>query len=485
MTVSHKETSRRPAKAVFQISPADRDVLNELAQAGEGPIAQRSRILLASDDGLSAAAIFQATGASRSQVYYWRRRYRQGGVLAVTGDPIETASSVAPPPDAQPALEKKARRKKKNKAKRKAILAAPAGPGIDQPALPSAAIAEEPAAPEKPTPAQASPALIEPRPAMGLDPSDNLAEAGRKVFSFFLARMLHHEPGTRIGEDIEELHDMRVATRRMRAAFDIFGTAYKPPRVKTQLKGLRSTGRALGAVRDWDVFLDKAKQDIHELDATHQEKLGALIAYWQSERETARLAMLAYLDSETYRQFVVSFNNFIQSTGKYDQEIPQATFDGEPMPVAHKMAHLAPVLIYTRLGAVRAFAESIPHAKIVHLHALRIQFKSLHYILDFLKEILGPQAKEVLSAVKRMQDHLGDLNDADVACLRLSALLENWESNQLGTLLAERQTPESLLAYLSLKHRHRHDLLVSFPAAWEAFDTVEFRRKLAEAVVVL
>jgi CHAD domain-containing protein len=121
----------------------------------------------------------------------------------------------------------------------------------------------------------------------------------------------------------------------------------------------------------------------------------------------------------------------------------------------------------------------------VHLHALRIQFKSLHYILDFLKEILGPQAKEVLSAVKRMQDHLGDLNDADVACLRLSALLENWESNQLGTLLAERQTPESLLAYLSLKHRHRHDLLVSFPAAWEAFDTVEFRRKLAEAVVVL
>jgi CHAD domain-containing protein len=315
--------------------------------------------------------------------------------------------------------------------------------------------------------------------------SDTLAEAGRKVFSFFLARMLYHEAGTRLGEDIEELHDMRVATRRMRAAFDIFGAAFKPQRVKEHLKGLRSTGRALGAVRDWDVFLEKADQDIHHLSAADQENLTFLLEHWRAEREAARRAMIAYLDSPAYLRFVSEFNIFVTTPGKHEEVIKDGSFSGEPVPAVRAMAHLAPVLIYTRLGAVRAFTDLIPHAKIVQLHALRIQFKSLHYILDFLKEILGPQNKNVLAAVKRMQDHLGDLNDAEVACQRLSLLLENWEKNQLDTPLAERRNPESLLAYLSLKHLQRHELLIRFPAAWAEFDTFELRQQLAEALAVL
>jgi len=44
-----------------------------------------------------------------------------------------------------------------------------------------------------------------------------MSEAGRKVLRTHFARMLANEAGTRLGEDIEELHDMRVATRRLRA----------------------------------------------------------------------------------------------------------------------------------------------------------------------------------------------------------------------------------------------------------------------------
>ena len=47
-------------------------------------------------------------------------------------------------------------------------------------------------------------------------------EAARKTLLFHFERMLKHEPGTREGEDAEELHDMRVATRRMRAALRVF-----------------------------------------------------------------------------------------------------------------------------------------------------------------------------------------------------------------------------------------------------------------------
>ena len=53
--------------------------------------------------------------------------------------------------------------------------------------------------------------------------AEKVSEAGRKVLYLHFLRMLKHEPGTRAGEDIEELHDMRVATRRMRSAFQLFG----------------------------------------------------------------------------------------------------------------------------------------------------------------------------------------------------------------------------------------------------------------------
>lgn len=59
----------------------------------------------------------------------------------------------------------------------------------------------------------------------GVLPDDPMSEAGRKVLRFHFGRMLEHEPGTRLGDDIEELHDMRVATRRMRSAFRVF-TSY-------------------------------------------------------------------------------------------------------------------------------------------------------------------------------------------------------------------------------------------------------------------
>jgi hypothetical protein len=54
----------------------------------------------------------------------------------------------------------------------------------------------------------------EPMTAPGIEPVDPLAEAGRKLMRFQFAEMLRHEEGTRLGDDTEALHDMRVATRR-------------------------------------------------------------------------------------------------------------------------------------------------------------------------------------------------------------------------------------------------------------------------------
>ena len=90
----------------------------------------------------------------------------------------------------------------------------------------------------------------------GVLADDHLAEAGRKVLRFHLARMVAREAGTREGADAEELHAMRVATRRQRAAWRVFGDAFDPKRTAHHRRRLRLVAADLGAVRDLDVLIE-------------------------------------------------------------------------------------------------------------------------------------------------------------------------------------------------------------------------------------
>ena len=112
-----------------------------------------------------------------------------------------------------------------------------------------------------------------------------MSEAGRKVIYLHFTRMLANEAGTRLGEDPEALHDMRVATRRMRAAFALFGAHFDKKTLKLFGKGLRRAGRTLGAVRDLDVLLDKARAHVVALPPEQAGSLDPLLAHWETARD--------------------------------------------------------------------------------------------------------------------------------------------------------------------------------------------------------
>ena len=104
-------------------------------------------------------------------------------------------------------------------------------------------------------PAPEVPRILVPK-SPGVLADDHLAEAGRKVLRFHLARMVAREAGTREGVDAEELHAMRVATRRQRAAWRVFGDAFDPERTARHRRRLRLVAADLGAVRDLDVLIE-------------------------------------------------------------------------------------------------------------------------------------------------------------------------------------------------------------------------------------
>jgi CHAD domain-containing protein len=309
-----------------------------------------------------------------------------------------------------------------------------------------------------------------------IKPTDTIAEAGRKILRFHFAHMLSHEAGTRLGEDIEELHDMRVATRRMRAAFDVLGGYFKPKVVRKCLKRLRAAGRNLGRVRDLDVFMEKTGEYLETLPDHERTGLDPLMKHWEQERRLEREKLIAYLDSKNYQLFKMEFNQYIASPEKDSSHLSE-TRTGRKL-----VKFSVPVIIYTHLSTLRAYDPLLQNATVNDLHALRIETKKLRYALEFFHEVLGKEAKQVIGELKIIQDHLGNLNDADVACQTLSAFIEMAEARPNERLLNERQTLAPAKAYLASKHAEQDHLVASFPKIWKHFNRRENLRNIALSV---
>jgi CHAD domain-containing protein len=308
----------------------------------------------------------------------------------------------------------------------------------------------------------------------GILADDPMGEAGRKIFRFHFARMLQHEPGTRAGSDIEELHDMRVAVRRLRSAFQVFAPYYKARAIRGYVAGLRRTGRALGAVRDLDVFMERAQAYLDALPPERASDLDPLFKVWRAQREKAREAMIDYLDGDRYRDFVEAFRLFLESPGagvRDSDDIP-------PRPTL--IRHVAPELIYARWAGVQAFGPLLEGAPISVLHALRIECKRLRYTLEFFQDVLGPASEEVIAQIVELQDHLGSLNDADVANAILSDFLFATKNKSTERLIAP-----GVVSYLAAKQGELQTLITAFPQVWERCNRPEVRRWLADAVAAL
>jgi CHAD domain-containing protein len=157
----------------------------------------------------------------------------------------------------------------------------------------------------------------------------------------------------------------------------------------------------------------------------------------------------------------------------------------EAMPGPYLVREAVPVLIYNRLAAVRGFDAILEQASLEQFHALRIEFKKLRYTLEYFREVLGGEAKSIISEIKGLQDHLGDLNDARVAAEMLRDFLPRWDAIQAALPVAERRGPEPILDYLASRYAERQRLMLSFKDAWRRFNRPELREKLAMAVGVL
>lgn len=305
---------------------------------------------------------------------------------------------------------------------------------------------------------------LETGPTPGVTADDPMSVAGRKVFRFHLARVLAREPGVRAGIDPEELHKMRVATRRLRAAWRVFGDAFRGAKVRRLRDDLGVVASMLGATRDLDVQLER-------LTTPRRQDLDPLEVAWRAKREASRLGLVRELDSARHRRWLTSFIKFVDTDAAGVAPTPGI----EPTTVQER----AGSQILAAYERVRAFVRAIEGAPPETLHRLRIEAKRLRYSIEFVREALAPDAAAVIADVTALQDHLGQLNDADVAAAMTREFLE-----ASGESLTPAQAA-AVRSYLAEQEALVVALSDSVGPPWAAVTSLSFRKRLARVLAEL
>jgi CHAD domain-containing protein len=305
----------------------------------------------------------------------------------------------------------------------------------------------------------------------GVLADDHIAEAGRKVLRFHFARMLAREAGTRDGKDPEDLHAMRVATRRQRAAWRVFGAAFRPGRTKSYRGNLRDVAARLGAVRDLDVLLEAADAYRADLPTAEQRALEPLLSGWRTHRDDARKLLIRELDSDGYRRWIEDYGEFVRHEGL--AVVPVAPTQ------PHRVRDTAASQILAAYETVRAYEPTLRWADVETLHELRIAGKWLRYTIEFVREALAPEASALIARVTAMQDHLGELHDADVTShMARSFLVEN--AGALSNLESA-----AIARYLVVREKDLARLRRTVGRPWRGVAGVAFRRSLGRTIASL
>lgn len=241
-------------------------------------------------------------------------------------------------------------------------------------------------------------------------PSDPSVHQLRAALDTRLRALLIHDPGTRAGEDPEELHQMRVAVRRMRATLKAARSLLDRAWADDLRAELGWLGRALGPVRDADVLIARLRGRAVAFDDTSREAVETLIAVLVADRETARAEMLTVLGSRRYTALLRRL----------------ATAVSRPLPTPRGRV-AAPLLVelvrteYRKLSkAVRAAGEDPPDEV---LHALRIRGKRLRYTGELAAASGRTPVRKLVESTAALQDVLGEHQDACVARHQVMLLL--------------------------------------------------------------
>jgi len=254
-------------------------------------------------------------------------------------------------------------------------------------------------------------------------------------------------------DDLEVLHDFRVALRRLRSCMQAYQDALSDTVSKKSRKQLRRLARATNEARDVEVLIEWLRSQEHHLPA--RQRIGWL---WLLERLEARKAK-AYDEirarvSKDFLRFEPKLRKQLQHyTVVYDldgqaYETPFTEIIGKHIKQHGKEME-------------RALWRAASSADVQTLHNTRIQVKRLRYLLEPIQEEIK-DGKQIIKQLKELQDLLGDLHDAHLHAQEIALAVETAAAGRARRLLEIELEAEIDPAHLrAVQRRNEHAGLVA------------------------
>ncbi|MCU1378092.1 MAG: hypothetical protein JWN29_1075 [Acidimicrobiales bacterium] len=225
-------------------------------------------------------------------------------------------------------------------------------------------------------------------------------------------RLIEHDPLVREGGDDEAVHQARVATRRLRSDLrtyrELLDEEWVAP-LRTDLKWLAD---ALGEVRDADVLLTRLQRQLQTLRRPERVVGSALVELLDQQRSAARQRLLDVLGSERYLILL--------------DRVVEASADPATLPAADAPAsEVLPRLVRAPWSSLEKAAGRLRTSSAdEEFHEVRIRAKRARYAADVAAIAIGKPARRLAEEVAKVQDVLGEHQDACVArdWLRRSAI---------------------------------------------------------------
>jgi CHAD domain-containing protein len=304
----------------------------------------------------------------------------------------------------------------------------------------------------------------------GLSATTDTADAAHRVLAVRLGVVREYLPLAvhESEKDPENVHQLRVGTRRARAALDIFDCCLPSKVYRTAKKQLRDVRRAAGEARDWDVFLAALASREHRQNPRHRAGLDLLMGYAFAQRGSAQEHLAAAAGDDPF-----AFDRFLADT--------LAAVHEPADPGLRTLIDLARPQLASLLRELEAAAgQDLDNYD--HLHQVRIAGKRLRYAMEVFADCFPPSFRdELYPAIEEMQEILGDANDSHVAAGRLETLRntvrarlpEEWSRLQAGL--------EGLLRYHRARLPRERDRFRAWWQRWQqSGSTVTFMALLGE-----
>ena len=279
-----------------------------------------------------------------------------------------------------------------------------------------------------------------------LGPDASAGAVVQRALALSVIRLIRHDAVVRLDLDPEGVHQARVATRRLRSDLRTFRPLVDPQWSAALRDELGWIARILGDVRDGDVLLARLAKATAELPDELREAAHPLLSSLQESRDASYSALLDACRSERYVELLDRLVEAARAPVFRDEASAPAA-DGIPALVRrpwHKLEKRASKLSHDPTNT--------------QLHEVRIRTKRVRYASEAAVPVVGKPARALAHAAARLQDVLGDLNDAGVA----AGWLGDWAARASAS-----DTARAAEALAELERRAATELRGLWRAAWD------------------